>query len=68
MAFYLEKEKSVLENFDKLGDRVSISYQGQKFHPTKCGGVLTLVFTSFLTLYFLNQSYILITKQDDEYF
>ena len=45
-----------------------MTYKGNKVHPTYCGGVISVLFSTFLFLFFGTRWWILIYKDGDEFF
>ena len=60
--------RSFLQRIDLLADTVSMTYKGHRTHPTKCGGAITLIFTTFLSIFFVSRCRVLINMEGDRYF
>lgn len=58
----------ILNHFDHFADPVSLTFKGKRGHSTVCGGLVTIVSSCALFVYFFWRCTYIVEHDQDEYF
>ena len=56
-----------MEKLDLMDQPVQMTYKRRKSHPTKCGGLLSVIISGIIFAILVSKLWILIGYLDDEY-
>ena len=64
----ITKPNTILKNFDIGAEPVFMTYKGKKSHPTNCGGFLSILVMTLVSIFFVSRLYVLVSKSGDQFF